>query len=415
MRILQLCKKFPFPMKDGESLAVNYLSRALNELGCEVTLLTMNTTKHYFNIDELPESYNHYKALHSVKVDNRIKAADAFVNLFSKDSYHVSRFISPEFKEELIRLLKETTYDVVHLETLFLAPYIPLIRQYSKALVVMRSHNVEHEIWERVARNTRFLPTKWYLKHLATKLRRYEIARLQDYDLLVAITKRDLQLFRKLGYQKAALVTPIGIKGSDYKPDFESFAKEPSIGFIGSLDWIPNQEGLEWFLQQVWPEIIPLYPNLKLHIAGRNAPKRILNLDMPNVIVHGEVPEAQAFINSHSLMIVPLLSGSGIRVKILEGMALGKVVLTTRIGLEGIDARSGREVLVADSKADFIKAITFCMNQPEQLKHIGQQARTFVEREFDNLEIARQLLGLYKRLRTGRRRRVLYTLPGKTS
>jgi len=415
MRILQLCKKFPFPLKDGESLAVTYLSRALNTLGCEVTLLSMNTTKHYCNVQNLPTHFDHYQQINFVKVDNRINIRDAFVNLFSDDSYHVSRFISPAFRAKLIHLLTENEYDVIQLETLFLAPYISVIRQYSNALIVMRSHNVEHEIWERVARNTKFFPTKWYLQYLAVKLRRYEVARLPDYDLLVAITKRDLQQFRQLGYRKAAMVTPIGIKGDDYQPDYKSFKKPPSIGFIGSLDWMPNQEGLEWFLQNVWSAVVLQFPELKLHIAGRNAPKRILNLNMANVIVHGEVPDAKAFINQHSLMVVPLLSGSGIRVKILEGMALGRVVLTTSVGLEGIDARHEKEVLIADTKAKFLEAIQFCVEHPSQLQSIGQRARTFVEKEFDNLTIALQLVKMYQRLRSGQKKRITYTVPGKTS
>jgi len=415
MRILQLCKKFPFPLKDGESLAVTYLSRALNSLGCEVTLLAMNTTKHYCEVENLPDSYNHYHALHFVKVDNRINLKDAFLNLFSEDSYHVSRFISPAFAAKLEHLLSQNTYDVIQLETLFLSPYIPIIRKHSDALVVMRSHNVEHEIWERVAGNTRFFPMKWYLHYLTTKLRRYEINCLSDYDLLVAITKRDLQQFRQLGYRKPALVTPIGIEGSDYALDGESFAQAPSIAFIGSLDWMPNQEGLEWFLQNVWPEAVCRHPNLKLHIAGRNAPRKILNLRMPNVVVHGEVPDAKAFINQHSLMVVPLWSGSGIRVKILEGMALGRVVLTTSLGLEGIDARHEKEVLIADTQEAFLKAIDFCLQHPAQLQSIGQRARTFVENEFDNLTIARQLVGMYQRLRSGQNKRITYTIPGKTS
>jgi len=415
MRILQLCKKFPYPLKDGESLAVTYLSRALNTLGCEVTLLAMNTTKHYCEVDNLPESYNHYKALHFVEVDNRINVKGAFLNLFSDDSYHVSRFISPAFEAQLLQLLSQNTYDVIQLETLFLSPYIPLIKKHSNALIAMRSHNVEHEIWQRVARNTRFFPRKWYLQYLANKLRRYEIACLSDYDLLVAITRRDLQQFRQLGYRKPAMVTPIGIKGADYEPDYESFERRPSIGFIGSLDWMPNQEGLEWFLQQVWPKVVQKYPHLELHVAGRNAPKKILNLKMHNVIVHGEVPDAKAFINQHSLMVVPLWSGSGIRVKILEGMALGRVVLTTNMGLEGIDARHQKEVLIADTEKAFVDAIDFCMEHTGQLQPIGQRARTFVEDKFDNLTIARQLVSMYQRLRSGHKKHITYTMPGKTS
>ncbi len=398
MKILQLCKKFPYPLKDGESIAVNSLSKSFHELGCEVTLLAMNTHKHYFDLRTLPEHFNHYADIHTVALDNRIKPLDAFYNLFCHKSYHVARFESDTFRHKLITLLQTQEFDLIQLETLYLAPYIPVIRQYSDAIIAMRSHNVEHEIWQRIAKNTRSLPKKWYLQHLTKKLKRFEIEQFTTYDVLVAISERDLAAHRKLGFKGKAVVTPIGINGNDYKPEQRSFKGEPSIAFIGSLDWIPNQEGLQWFLDNVWSELHRRFPTLKFHIAGRNTPDWMLRLQMPNVIVHGEVPDAAAFINQHPMMVVPLLSGSGMRVKILEGMALGRVVLTTSLGLEGINARHQREVLIADTPEAFIKAIAKCYSQSLLMQQISHRARAFALQHYDNREIAINLLQTYSQL-----------------
>lgn len=106
MKILQLCKKFPFPLKDGESIAVTYLSNALHEQGCEITLLSMNTTKHYTDLRSLPPDFNHYKAIYVTPLDNKIKVFDAFKNLFSRESYHIIRFVSKDFESKLIELLQ---------------------------------------------------------------------------------------------------------------------------------------------------------------------------------------------------------------------------------------------------------------------------------------------------------------------
>ena len=144
MKILQLCKKFPYPLKDGESIAVTTLSRALRELGCQVSLLAMNTHKHFFNSNGCPEALSHYKDIFKVPVDNRVKPTEAFLNLFSRESYHIARFISPAFQRQLIEVLKNNTYDLIQLETPYLSPYIPTIRKYSDALIAMRAHNVEH-------------------------------------------------------------------------------------------------------------------------------------------------------------------------------------------------------------------------------------------------------------------------------
>ena len=105
MKILQLTKKFPYPLKDGEAIAITSLAKALNELNCEVSLLSMNTTKHFFDIDTLPVSFDHYKSMDLVTVDNRLKVFDAFLNLFSSQSYHISRFVSKSYKTKLIELL----------------------------------------------------------------------------------------------------------------------------------------------------------------------------------------------------------------------------------------------------------------------------------------------------------------------
>lgn len=398
MKILQLCKKFPYPLKDGESIAVTYLSKALNELGSKITLLTMNTKKHYFNVNELPTNYNHYQSIHFTDIDNEVKPLDAFLNLFSEDSYHISRFVSPDFEEKLIQLLQADDFDIVQIETVHLAPYIPIIRQYSKAKIAMRSHNVEFEIWQRIADNTRLFPKKWYINHLTKKLKKYEIDQLQNYDMMVAITQRDLDLFKKLGYNSKGITTPIGLDIDDYRPNYKTFQKELSLSFIGALDWMPNYEGLMWFLENVWPQLSLQFPNLKFHIAGRHTPSSLMNLKMKNVKVYGEIPDANKFINAHSIMVVPLLSGGGMRAKILEGMALGKVVLSTTLGLEGIEARNKKDVLIADTPKEFIDAITFALKSKNRLNKIGHNARDFVSENFDNLSIARRLGSAYEKM-----------------
>lgn len=398
MRILQLCKKFPYPLKDGESIAVTSLSKALHNAGAEICLLAMNTSKHFFDMNQTPEELAHYQSIHTVPVDNRIKPMDAFLNLFSGSSYHVSRFISPDFEKTLVALLHTQDFDVIQLESLYLAPYIPAIRANSKAKVVMRAHNVEHEIWERVVKNTRFLPKKLYLQHLVNKLKRFEINQLREYDLLAAISNRDLSRFTQMGYANQAVVTPIGISLQAYQPDFDSYHRDLSIGFIGSLDWTPNVEGVHWFLMEVWGEISKKFSRLKLHIAGRNPPRWIQDIKMNNIKVLGEVPDAAQFMNQHSILVVPLLSGSGMRAKILEAMALGKIVITTSIGLEGIPASDKQEVLIANNTAEFIDALQYCHQQNGQLESMGKKAIEFVSNHFEYQQIGRQLMATYRNL-----------------
>jgi polysaccharide biosynthesis protein PslH len=399
MRILQLCKKFPFPLKDGESLATTYLAKALHEQGCEVTLLSMNTSKHRADLSQLPHDFDHYQAIHAVEVDNHLRPFDALRNLlFSSDSYHVERFVVAEFEQQLIHLLKQQHFDVVQMETIFLSNYVPIVRRYSDALVVMRSHNVEHEIWERVAQTSSPLK-KWYLQTINPRLKQYEQTHLNNYDLVACISKRDLEQYHQLGLKQHAVVTPIGLDSRDYQPDYGAYMRPLSLAFIGSLDWMPNQDGLEWFLETIWrPLIQPRFPQLTFHIAGRNTPERFLRLQMPGVVVHGEVPSAREFLNRHAISVVPLLSGGGMRAKILESMALGRVTISTAVGLEGIDATHEQQVLVADTPEQWLTQIEWCVaaHQAQALQQLGERASVFCKENYDNLGVSTRLLQTYR-------------------
>ncbi|MFT4761618.1 MAG: glycosyltransferase involved in cell wall biosynthesis [Paraglaciecola sp.] len=391
MKILQLSKHFPYPLKDGYSIAVSYIAKSLIDNGCEVELLAMNTTKHYLNLTTLPVNLNGYKKIHTVNVDNRITPWGAFKNLFSKESFILSRFVTETFSAKLAAVLKDGDFDIVQLESVQLAPYIPVIRQHSKAKIAMRSHNVEFEIWERQIETTNFLPKKWYLQSQLTPFKKFEIDQLKHYDKLVAITEKDLAYFQKLGFQGEGISIPVGIDLKTYESTPTLTKKKLTFSFIGSLDWMPNQQGVQWFLEEVWPAVIAQFPTAKFHIAGRHAPDWLLQQMHQNVVIEGEVDSAIDFIRQHPIMVVPLFSGSGIRVKILEGMALNRVIITTNLGMEGIDAEHRKEILIADTKATFLKEIKHCFLNQNELNQIGKNARNFIENHFDNQELGRQL------------------------
>jgi len=164
------------------------------------------------------------------------------------------------------------------------------------------------------------------------------------------------------------------------------------LSFIGSLDWMPNMEGVSWFLNKVWNVNQDKFSNVEFHIAGRNTPKSFLKKVEKNFIIHGEVPDAKEFILSCQVMIVPLFSGSGMRVKILEAMARGRVVITTSLGLEGINARDKKEVLIANTVNDFIKKIKMCQNDPALMLKIGSAASRLIASKYDNKKNAKHLI-----------------------
>lgn len=401
MKILQICKKVPFPLRDGESLAVNTLSTVFAQEGHETHLLCMNTSKHYRDINQVRKELLHYAHIHTVDIDNRLTIIGAFTNLFSKLPYHVSRLINKRFEVKLEQVLNAIDYDIIQLETLFLSRYVDVIRKYSNCKIVLRCHNVEHLIWHRLAENTPSFFKKNYFKYQSVKLKKYEKHHLNLVDLLLPVSNEDLLMFRQMGLDIPSVVIPIGLDLEKY-----TFVKKRNtttdtldLCFIGTLDWLPNQNGLLWFLENVWPELSSKFPKgLRLHIAGRKVPYSIKSHSSSNVIIHGEVPDAVAFMKAYDVMIVPLFAGSGQRVKILEAMALGMPVITTSIGLEGIPVTDGKEVLMINDAAAFIRVTESILNHEIDMKTLGSKSRKFAIANFDQNSIGKQLIRTYQKI-----------------
>lgn len=397
MRILQVTNKVPYPVKDGGAIACMNLARGFSLLGHKVTILAMNTVKHNVTLTEIPESVKELADFKLVRVPARISPVFGLLNLlFSRKPYNAVRFISRTFSTELQRVLLENDFDIIQLEGLYVCPYIPLIRANSKAKIVYRAHNIEHEIWSRTAIMANGLE-KWYLKNLSKRIKSFEIQILNKYDLLVPITGRDGKILNKMGNKKPVHVSQTGIDSSVLIPNSKNLV-HPTLFHIGSLEWSPNQEGLIWFFENCWDSIQEKYPDLQFFIAGRNAPAWFQKkMSLPNVVFEGEVADAYEFINSKSIMVVPLFSGSGMRIKIIEGMALGKPIVTTPVGTEGISTTSGYNIVVTHDVAGFIQSISELIENREHFDRISKNAIEYIHENFDNLSSAGTLIEFYKK------------------
>lgn len=395
MRILQLMNKVPWPPKDGGAIACMNMTKGFSMLGHEVTVLSMNTSKHHIRIKDMPAQVRNLADYHLVDVLASINWIEASINLvFSDLPYNAQRFISDEFSEQLAQLLSVKEFDVVQLEGLYLCPYIPVIRKYSKALVVYRAHNIEYEIWDRTAK----LSTGWrskYLRNLSGRIKRFEISYLNTYDLLVPITDRDGLILDSLGNTKPRHTSQTGIDFASLVPTAKKL-EFPSLFHIGALDWAPNQEGMLWFFEHCWPQIHSQNPELKFYLAGRNAPEWFeRKVKLAGVVYLGEINDAYDFINSKAIMVVPLFSGSGMRIKIIEGMALGKPIVTTEIGTEGIPTIDGENIMIANDAEQFIESINRLIGDRNLFDQIGRNAIGFIQEKFDNLSQASSLVEFY--------------------
>lgn len=400
MKILQVCHKPPFPPLDGGSLAMFNLACSLNRLGHEITVLTMCTPKHPLS-EEDKKRFANVMPVNTVDVDTSVHTLSMLHNfIFSQKPYNALRYISAGFENKLTDLLAEQVFDIVQLEGLYLTPYIPAIRDHFGGLIVFRAHNVEHEIWQRLAVKEKRIYKKWYFLALAKRIRRLEFKTMNSYDLLVPITIRDMEHFNRMGNTRPAHVCPAGIN-VDTEKTGETVTLIPeydfSVFFLGSLDWMPNQEGLLWFVRNVFPELMRRNPGLKMHIAGRNAPRNFREkLQKPGLVYHGEADNAADFMKAHGILVAPCFSGSGMRVKIIEAMALGKPVVTTPTGAEGLPVRNGENIIIASQAEEFLRQTDRLLKYPDFYLKIGQQAHQFVMKTFDNNALASDLADFYK-------------------
>ncbi len=397
MKILILTNKLPYPPRDGGSIATLNMITGLRDAGNKITCLALNTSKHPFPVDQIPVELSSSIRFIGVDCDSSIRPLRLGSNLlFSSHPYIAERFNNKVFRISLSSLLQKESFDIIQLEGPYPGVYLDVIRNESKAIISLRAHNVEHLIWKRKALHERSPLNRWYMNNLARRLKAYELEVAHRIDRLIPISDYDRTYFREQGIQRPSLTIPAGLILSNYPLTELPFT--PTIFFIGALDWMPNQEGLNWFLQKVFHKLLTELPELRFHVAGRNAPSSFeKRFNHPNIVYHGEVSDARSFMQSYHLMVAPLLTGSGIRIKILEGMALGRPVVTTSTGIEGIPARIKQDVAVADKPYEFSNHIVRLLGDREESNRMRLDARKLIEENFDTLELSNRLTQFYKK------------------
>lgn len=396
MKILFLTHRVPFPQNGGYPIVVCNTIRGLVNLGHEVSLVALNAKKSHHEHNEEDKELLAKIKYRAYDIDTNVSVFDVAVNLFSKTSFNIDRYYDAEFERLLIRELKQTDFDIIQFEGLLVSLYVNAVRKNSKAKLIYRLHNVENQIWERLALQKTDPFKKSYLKMHAKRIKNYELQQLNKFDAIAVFTGQDKSTLLEYGTKIPIGVLPLGINLDHYQPDF-SKTEFPSLFFLGSLDWLPNREGIEWFLENFKRDLTEGDLRVKFYVAGNDIPERFDDFEvMGKIFIQGEVDDALEFLNSKSIMIVPLLSGGGMRVKIVEGMAMQKCIISTTLGAEGINFVNGVNMLIANDQDEFYDAIKQCIADEEFCKTIGLNARKLTEAEHDANKVTVNLVEFYK-------------------
>lgn len=380
MNVLYLTNKPIYPLVDGGCVAMSAFLNHLINVHEKVDHLTVSTYKHPFEKNIYKEVLGDKVQVYFNYVNTKISVIKAFINLFSSSSYNVIRFYDKNLENKLIELL-QNNYKVIYIESIFLLPYLSIIRNNSKAKVILRAPNIEHVIWEKYAKNVNNPFKKLYLNYLSKKLKKYELSQLKQVEGILSISNVDVRFLKLLNVQTPILHLPFAIK-----TEVKCNIKTDHYFFIGAYNWKPNLDAVMYLIQILFPKILAKHPNSKLHIAGSYTPENLYKYQNESITIHGKVSSVKDFMKNNGILLAPIFSGSGVRIKILEALSYGIPVIGSQIALQGI---SSKACFIAKNEHDYIEYIEDLKDGEIEL--IQKEAIEYIDMNYHPTEIEKKL------------------------
>jgi sugar transferase (PEP-CTERM/EpsH1 system associated) len=285
--------------------------------------------------------------------------------------YAVSRFSSGKVRERLENALSQQRPDVVVCDFLDAAVNFP---EHLTLPSVLFQHNVESEIWRRHATNETVGAKKVMYGLEFSKMLRYERETVRKFDHVIAVSEHDKRLMTAWVEPERVTVVPTGVDTEQFSPDLHTDPKKPLVVFVGAMDWEPNVDAVKYFCAEVWPRVLAKVPEAQFRIVGRNPDRRVRELAGPSVEVTGRVPSVVEHLREAAVVVVPLRVGGGTRIKIYEAMAVGKAVISTTVGAEGLDVHHGKDIILSDTPAEFAESVTRLLHDAESRRRLGRAA-----------------------------------------
>ncbi|MBV9848276.1 MAG: glycosyltransferase [Armatimonadetes bacterium] len=394
-RVLFLAHLLPYPLDGGAKIKSYYTLRKLAE-AYEVTLLAFvrseDEKRHTAPLRDLCAGGIETVLIRRSRIKN---VWDAARLLLLRRSFIVGRDQVGAMARAVRARLGGGRYGVVHIDHLQMAQYV--LPRRTAAELILDHHNVESQIIERMADTTQSRAMRWYANKEWPKLQRYELEVCRAVDQVLTVSAEDARTLHRLAPDLKNLTpVPIGVDGDYFRPVPRS-SESRTLLSIGTMDWPPNVESLLWFYGSVYPQIRAAVPDVKLNIVGADPVDKIRRLarEDKSVSVSGYVQDVRPTAADCAAFIVPLRSGSGMRVKILNAMAMALPVVSTTVGVEGIAATHRKDILVADTPDEFARECIRLLRDPERGTEIGAAARKLVEEHYSWEAIGKELLAVY--------------------
>ena len=379
MKILYVTPKVPYPLQDGGCFAMMQLIRSLKDSGATMTGLFLATHKHPWTDESQQELSTYFDSYKVVHLDTKVRIFGAFSSFLRQKNYNLERFRNDEVKAALSTLTKED-FDWVLFDGLFAGACLTDWSLPKQLRSVMRTHNVEHEIWRGLAQEQRKGLKKQFLRQLASSLGREEKCILSGVDEIWSMTDDDHRTFLEMGVKTPIYTIPVVVPKVDTEPDLTV----KTAFFLGSMDWLPNLDAVRYLTEEIW-ETNRNLPQLK--IAGSKADK----LQLPPLVQNcGRVPDVVDFMQHAGFMVAPIFSGSGVRIKLLEALAAGVPCVTTKIGAQGLSVQDSG-VLIADSVKDFVRHIQNLSESTALREELSRKGRAYIQ-NYHSFEVVNALI-----------------------
>lgn len=400
MRILWLKTELLHPVDKGGKIRTYAMLRELAKEH-DVTYLTLDDGS--AAPDAVERASEYCTRLERVTFSPARKGSVGFFmelagNVFSRLPYALSRYRSSAFERRVADLANSGAYDVIVCD--FLTPAVNLPAELPVPVVLFQ-HNVEAEIWRRHVEVRKDPLSRGYFAEQYRRMRRFEAEACRRFDLVIAVSEEDARHFeREYGIEAVAAV-PTGVDVDFFTPDAHAKRTGGSLVFTGSMDWMPNEDGIRWFAEEILPRIRRGAPGVTVTIVGRNPPAAISALAERDrgVKVTGRVPDVRPYMESGSVFIVPLRVGGGTRLKIYEGMSMGLPVVSTSVGAEGLPLTNGEHILLADDPESFAAACVRLLSDEKDARALGDRGARYVRERFGWNSVASRFADLCESVR----------------
>jgi polysaccharide biosynthesis protein PslH len=283
----------------------------------------------------------------------------------------VSRFESAQIKQIVATSMAHREFDVAICDFLASAPNFP---ENLAVPTILFQHNVESILWQRRAQFEAKFVDRVVAKIEYAKMARYEAGQVRRFHHVFAVSEAGRNAMSAMVEPSRISVIPTGVDLEKFRYDPQLKPAGPFVVFVGSMDWEPNINGVEYFCSEIWPQVLAAVPEAHFEVVGRNPHPRIQKLASASVEITGTVPSITNYIRDAAVLVVPLRIGSGTRIKIYEGMAMGKATVSTSIGAEGLDVHHNQDILLADHPSQFAESIVSLLQNEVMRRQIEAAA-----------------------------------------